>query len=124
MAAMPTPGDLRHTVAIEEPETPATTDAHGQLEPTWRRITTRRACIRDLTGGELWLLKQTESVASFAVDLRYFARLAKYEGGVHQGPLMRLVQLDRFGNDERVLNVESVRNPDRKKIWHLVFVKA
>ena len=90
----------------------------------WDRIATRRACIRDLSGGELWLVKQTEAVVQLAVDLRYFPKLAKVRGGVAQGPLCRLVELDQFGNDVRVLNIELVRNPDRRKVWHLVFVKA
>lgn len=124
MPHTPTAGDLRDTVAIEELETPAEADANGQPKEVWRRIAVRRACVRPLTGGELWRGKQQESEANVAVDLRFFARLTRYRGGVAQGPLMRLVELDGRGEDVRVLNVSSVINEDGKRIWTTCLCKA
>jgi head-tail adaptor len=120
---MPTAGDLRDTVAVEQLATPATADAHGQLEETWERIDTVRACIRELSGSELWRVRQQASEANVAIDLRYYPKFAAYQGGVHQGPLMRLVEV-RNDEDFRVLNISAVTNPDRKRIWHLVLAKA
>lgn len=124
MPHTPTAGDLRDTVAIEELVTPAEADENGQMKEVWRRIAVRRACVRPLTGGEVWRGRQQESEANVAVDLRFFEKLSRYKSGVHQGPLMRLVLLNSRGEDERVLNVSSVENHDRKRVWHLVLCRA
>lgn len=124
MPRTPTAGDLRDRVAVEQLAAPATADAHGQLVETWERIDVVRACIRPLTGGEVWRGRQQESEASLAIDMRYYPKLAKYVSGVAQGSLMRLVELDGRGENARTLAIADVSNPDKKRVWHLVLCKA
>lgn len=123
---MPTAGDLRHTVAIQELPDPATADAFGQHEQgeeNWSTIATRRCRIRDLSGSETWQARQVNALVTLAVDLRYYPRLALWRNGENVGPKMRLVEMLN-GQAVRTLNIGLVRNPDGRKIWNLVLVKA
>ena len=125
MASKPLAGDLRDRVAIQELPDPPVADAFGQHKAgpgDWETIATRRCLIRDLSGDEVFRARQVNAVADLAVDLRYFAPLARWKGEA-VGPKMRLVEL--LGDTEvRTLNISLVRNPDSKRIWHLVLCKA
>ena len=126
MATMPTAGDLRHQVAIQMLPDPPTADDSGQHDTTdgnYQTIAVRRARIRDLSGGEVWYAKQVVAEVNLAVDLRYFPKLAEWKRGENLGPKMRLVEMLN-GEEVRTLNVGVVRNPDGKKIFHLVLCKA
>jgi head-tail adaptor len=126
--AMPTAGDLRHTVAIQElPEVPEV-DEFGQpkrTEDQWSTITTRRACIQDVVGSESWQRRQVVADANVLVKLRYVPKLALWRDGEHVGPQMRLVEMVK-GAARRVLNIRAVVNPDKwgRKIFLEVHCKA
>ena len=122
MPKKPTAGDLRDRVAVQEIPEPTAADPSGQPTGAFETIAVRRCRIRDLSGDEVFRTRQVSAVADLAVDLRYFAPLARWRGEA-VGPKMRLVEL--LGDTEvRTLNISLVRNPDSKKIWMLVLCKA
>ena len=123
MAKMPKAGDLRDQVAVQRLKYPPDVDeynAHEQKADDWETIRTVRANVRDASGRELWIGRQTQAEVSVIVDLRYLPELAKF-GGLKEGPKMRLVEKT---NNDRVLNILAVLNEDGKRIWHLILCRV
>ncbi len=97
------PGKLRHRAWLQSP-TPINTD--GEVIDTWTTEATRRVHYQPLTGRERWFSGQAVSSVTGRVIMRYYAGMRA---------TWRIVLLDKDGNPERTLHIDSIRDPDEKK---------
>lgn len=94
-------GPMRQRVTIQARTTAA--DAYGAPVATWADVATRWGEVLPLSGRELWQAQQVRPDVTLKVRLRY------YDG---------LTPKHRLKVGARVLEVESVVNPDGRNRFH------
>lgn len=99
-------GKLRQRVEIQARTT--TQDSFGAPVPSWATVATVWANVLDQGSRELWQAQQVRPDLTTLVTIRYYAGLT---------PRHRI----KYGS--RILNIDSVANPDGQKREHSLMCK-
>lgn len=83
-----------------------TTDEYKQKVAVWQSVGKRWAEINEGSGREFWSSQQVQSSLTHVVRIRYFPGITtKSHRVVWQG---------------RTLNIDSIANPDGRKVYHVL----